>query len=597
MSTDTLGISVTLGCASADANRLDDVLGQLRREGLEPVVLTGLEREVVGLGDAIDRNRGPAVYVLCQSQTLARRQVIRLSGMFSARRGPLHTLLVIDLEAANRDNVMRSIRGAVGDLTKQGGGSRRSGSQAGHLRDIVGPTHVTVIERNEADAQRRRAAAESGEWKRPATGDRATGSSDTNPPSGDPRLPPPTAAEDLDPGDTLVPPQGPGPVRPPSVHAEANREPPRTTKLQRFAVDEPATPTPGPDASAPDQDELIELPPLTADHNGEEALAAVPVAPSGPHLDGHDPLIDDDPQALSRTLSGWRHQLTNDATRPGTPFPSLDAAMPGPASEAVDTTTERPPNTSPEPRPDTLSGWARGEHQVAEQQPSRARAPAPASPPAGPPGQWPMTWADDNTPAPNKADPTTPADKSKSDGSPAASRKQIATWFLAGMMTLAGGWALISSALGEFAPKPPDPSPRDPRPRAAGPVPGDPVGPVPAPGSEAQLIATALANRELRALDTLLIAPSNGEHRSFFQADDHCRNGSFAHLRGFRLPRSIELGQLASAGFLGDGRYWSSTPGAADFGDGMQVYDSWVKGLMVTQHDAPDVLTVCVRAR
>ncbi|TPV96448.1 MAG: hypothetical protein B7733_04780 [Myxococcales bacterium FL481] len=575
MTTDTLGISVTLGCASGDSARLDDVVAQLGREGLQPTILPGLERDVVGLGDAIDRNRAAAVYVLCQSKTLTRRQIIRLSGMFSARRGPSHTLLVIDLEAANTPGVMRSIRGAVGDLTRQGAAAR-NGPDNANLRDVVGPTNVAAVERPD-DPPRRSAAESSGEWKRPQSLDRATESGPAVPQS--PRL---FADDEIDPGSTFIPPGGPRPAPPPSSDPPEPAQPlfegvslVRSGPLNGSSA-RTRTQEYGAAHASRSSRASVTNPAETRRPSGDAVLEASPAASAS------------DPNA---TLTGWPQAKPVPRAAPDSQSQDR-AAGSGPENLASQTPTLPLPSNGGVPRPQASPVGPPDEVNHHAPRASRPEAPdAPRSSDSSA-SSWPMQWAGE----PRVTDASD--DQAANRPSSKPTRKQFVTWFVAGMMTLAAVWSVVASALGDFAPAPPDADETDPR--AARSRAPERSAPPPAPaaqGGDVQRIAMALANGDLRALDTLLIAPSSGEHLSFFQADDHCRNGQFARLRGFRLPHSVELGHLAAAGFLGDGRYWSATPGAGSFGDGVQVYDSWVKGLMVTPHDARDVLAICVRTR
>ncbi len=591
MSTDGLGISVTIGCATSDSPQLRAVLEQLDSEGLAPTLLAGLDNDVIGLGDAIDGRRGPGVFVLCQSHALSRRQVMRLQGMFSARRGPLHTLVVVNVDAARPLLMLRSIRGAVGKLATRSRGSSSDPQDDVHLRDIVGPTSVAVVDR---PAQAQDGPAEREAKRAVLIGQKGGPRGKTEvvfmvPPSGVPQLP-----------------HKVGRARSRSLD---NRDAGGADESEAQSGDASSAPVPIPSDVA-------------------EPSAGEPVAPAGSadSVGRGFNLSAEDPDALRTTMSGWLRppvSTQGHADVTPTPFavpPAVPPAVPQrPAVAPPAGPITWPSARVPEPLEDQAGGSAgqrseRGAEVESEPRVEGGAWPRPESVRSGEPAS--SDHSDSRPDAEGEGE-------GEGEGSHAGERREAgpglwgrrvgrAAWGVASVMFAWGVWSWVTN------PPRPDPvsvSARAALSRLAGisrgrtseasgggaastTTPTDTPERVETESDELLRVREALKNGELRALDALLVVPASGrEHMPWWHADDYCRNGTFAGLRGFRLPAATELGRLALAGFLGNGRYWSSTAGVAAFGRGAQVYDSWIKGLMVTPHDAIDVLTSCIRKR
>ena len=89
------------------------------------------------------------MFVLCQSDELDRFQARRLSGLFSARRGPDHKMITVQLTPARPLSILPPIRTAMKDLLKaqyeRVPEEPESEDDRIHLRDIVGPTTVSAV--------------------------------------------------------------------------------------------------------------------------------------------------------------------------------------------------------------------------------------------------------------------------------------------------------------------------------------------------------------------------------------------------------------------------------------------------------------------
>lgn len=91
-------VPLLLLCAEDNEVGLVHLVDALNRSGRAPEVISGVEEDATLLSSATDRSQGAALFVLCQSRELDRSHVLRLSGLFSARKGPFHQLLVVELD-------------------------------------------------------------------------------------------------------------------------------------------------------------------------------------------------------------------------------------------------------------------------------------------------------------------------------------------------------------------------------------------------------------------------------------------------------------------------------------------------------------------
>ena len=140
-------IPVVLCCADESEVLLVNVVESLREEGMAPEVLPGIDADPGLLGHAVDRNDGPGVYVLCESEALDRATIRRLDGLFSARKGPRHRLVVVRLNRQRPLTMLPTIREAV-EVLRRAPPHRPDAPTGGrNLRDVVGSTRVDAVRR------------------------------------------------------------------------------------------------------------------------------------------------------------------------------------------------------------------------------------------------------------------------------------------------------------------------------------------------------------------------------------------------------------------------------------------------------------------
>ena len=151
-------VPLILCCAEDGEVALVGVLDELHRMGHSPEVLTGVDSDPAVLTSAVDRVRGAALFILCESHELDRTQSMRLEGLFSARRGPEHDLLTVQLQPRNELAILPRIEAAVEKMS--GNPTRASGEGGHHMRDVIGPTGAAAMRREVAEKAAQEQAAE-----------------------------------------------------------------------------------------------------------------------------------------------------------------------------------------------------------------------------------------------------------------------------------------------------------------------------------------------------------------------------------------------------------------------------------------------------
>ncbi len=133
-------VPLLLMCAEDNEVSLVHLVDALNRSGRAPEVIAGVEHDATLLSSATDRTGGAALFVLCQSDELDRSQVLQLSGLFSARRGPLHELLVVDVDGSASLDALPLIEAAMESVSRASPASAEaSAARASRVpkRDVV----------------------------------------------------------------------------------------------------------------------------------------------------------------------------------------------------------------------------------------------------------------------------------------------------------------------------------------------------------------------------------------------------------------------------------------------------------------------------
>lgn len=138
--------SLLLCCAEEGEVRLVDLIDALHNEGHSPEVLSGIDVEAGMLTSAVDRIPGPALFVLCRTPELEPSAMRRLSGLFSARSGPQHRLVTLEIRPGHTSDALREVRNALAETEMGGARAADADEDAGRLmRDVVGPTAFDAL--------------------------------------------------------------------------------------------------------------------------------------------------------------------------------------------------------------------------------------------------------------------------------------------------------------------------------------------------------------------------------------------------------------------------------------------------------------------
>jgi hypothetical protein len=144
------GTSVTLCCAEDDEPNLASVVDHLQAEGFDPKVLPGVDKDPYVLGVAVDGERGKHIFVVCRSPNLSGSDVLRLEGIFGARKGPAHRLVGGRLNPDNPLEMVKTIRAAVSGFSSPDAGPEPSAAASasadrGSMRDVVAVTGISAV--------------------------------------------------------------------------------------------------------------------------------------------------------------------------------------------------------------------------------------------------------------------------------------------------------------------------------------------------------------------------------------------------------------------------------------------------------------------
>ena len=131
-------VPIIICCAEDDEPVLAKVLDELRREGLAPELVPGVELDSSLLTAAVDVAASDALFVLCTSAALDKGAVRRLIGLFSARSGPGQHIISTAFTPSRPLALLPAIRGALKEMRltiARGGTSEQPPTSL--LRDVV----------------------------------------------------------------------------------------------------------------------------------------------------------------------------------------------------------------------------------------------------------------------------------------------------------------------------------------------------------------------------------------------------------------------------------------------------------------------------
>lgn len=137
---DARKVVVTLVCATADREALDDIVDGLSATGRDVGIVAGVDEQPRRMGDAIDRCGESGLVVLCTSARLDAPTLRVIEGLFSARRGPSHAMVRVDVGHSPTETIAAIQRALDGFLASSGRVVRRP-TTGTSLREVV--SHVS----------------------------------------------------------------------------------------------------------------------------------------------------------------------------------------------------------------------------------------------------------------------------------------------------------------------------------------------------------------------------------------------------------------------------------------------------------------------
>jgi len=611
---ESVDVPVLLLCAEDSEVTLVQLVDALNRSGHPPELIAGVEHDTALLTSAADRTRGPGLFVLCQSEDLDRSQVLKLTGLFSARKGPQHQLLVVELDETQPLESLPTIEAALEAVGRGETVAPAPDDDAERVptRDVVvmpGESNARAVslavdrgalelntearpqpvtpgdpQRDDEDAKAQEqaealaralheemAAAEAALDRRRSARS-GTGSIVDQLDFGDgvPGVPQEIAA---DPHASTRPLELDQPIElgldgaPPAAAApEPEPEPDPHPDREQDEESEPAR-----EQEADDDAELGALSSSLANVRVADPLAAsvgVPdtiqteLTPTDTRPRRREPLPPADTATPARreSRSGWLLGLVGAATLGGL---ALFVVKGGAEAEGAQATSQAAGVVSA-PAPERSA-------------PAKASPrPVPAKPPkktAAPP-QAPKPEVESPKPAPSVA--PTPAVDTSAPPPAAAPKPEVAK------------------------PEAPTPEPLAAPAPAEPPTPPEPAAvasavPPPPSDSEALRVDQAIRDGKVRALDSLLVARAGTKSVEWSQAKSACRRKRVAGLPGWRLPSRKELSRLRRARMLESGTFWSRDRGEHD--DDAYAVDSGNGASNLYLKVEPAAQVQCVRKR
>ncbi len=621
-------VPLLLLCAEDSEVTLVQLVDALNRSGRCPEVVAGVEHDTSLLSSATDRMRGAALFVLCQSDDLDRSHVLRLTGLFSARKGPQHQLLVVELDDAQPLQSLPLIEAAVESVACSAPVDHEAGDARVPRRDVVvmpGESSARnsipnfddpeaadprVLEQREDEERRVRAeeaerkAAEEAERRAAEEAERRAAEEAER-----------KAAEEAE--------------RKAREEAERKAQEEAEALARAFHEEMVAaeavlerrkagrrSPSPDPRVDEPEPDAERPVSETVADERGGAGQALCvdrPALGSNPkdEVDDGPTPEPDSVDEVSRDSGDQFGTLSNSLAGVRVAEPLAGVPLPDAIPTELTPTDARrrrrapeddsPPPPSPLERSESRRGWLLatlgavalgGVAMLAVQEPERpvtdgapaaaASAPAKATKKPDVGGAAP--------PVEQQAEPPTPVEP-EAPAEPTPNPEPT------------------SEGVGEL--------PEAPAPDVAVPVTPEPVAPEPvAPAAEAELptpqpvptsvppppadsealkVDDAIRSGKVRAIDSLLIAKAGSDSVDWAQAKSSCRRKRVAGLPGWRLPSRRELARLRRSRIIESGTHWSREKGPHD--DDAYAVNAKSGAENLYLQEEPAARAQCVRTR
>ncbi len=137
-------VAVTLVCAAADERALEPVLERLHAAGYDAELVAGVEQDPRGVGEALDRGGELGLIVACTSRRLDGAALRKVEGVFSARRGPNHAIVRVEL-GQPKPELVAAIQRAIDAFTANQGRIRRPTTESKRLREVIAVNDISSL--------------------------------------------------------------------------------------------------------------------------------------------------------------------------------------------------------------------------------------------------------------------------------------------------------------------------------------------------------------------------------------------------------------------------------------------------------------------
>ncbi|KIG18618.1 hypothetical protein DB30_00303 [Enhygromyxa salina] len=138
-------VVVTLVCAADDEDALEAIADGLRAVGREVRLVPGVDVQPRRLGEAIERGGDLGLIVVCTSGRLEGAQLRTVEGLFSARRGPNHAMVRVELSATANENIAAISRATEAFVANQGRVVRRTTGEGPKLREVIPVESISSV--------------------------------------------------------------------------------------------------------------------------------------------------------------------------------------------------------------------------------------------------------------------------------------------------------------------------------------------------------------------------------------------------------------------------------------------------------------------
>jgi hypothetical protein len=142
---DSRKVAVTLVCAANDEAALEPVIDRLRASNHQAELVAGVDHQPRRVGEALDRCGEWGMIVVCTSKLLDGPELRKVEGVFSARRGPNHASVRVDVSQPTAELTAAIQRALEAFAANQGRIIRRPNSESRRLREVIPVSDVSSL--------------------------------------------------------------------------------------------------------------------------------------------------------------------------------------------------------------------------------------------------------------------------------------------------------------------------------------------------------------------------------------------------------------------------------------------------------------------